>query len=319
MPGISSTSLAPTVEVEPSGMRPNIIFIIADDMEVSALEFMPQTTELLGSRGAMFTRFYVNNSLCCPSRATILRGQYMHNTNITGNKLPTGGFDKFRALGLEGNSFPVWLQQAGYSTALFGKYLNEYPGSAEPTYIPPGWTEWYSPVAGNPYRNFNYALNENGTFVQYGESAEDYATDVISRKAQDFIAQNVEAGIPFFAFVSVFAPHTPSAPAPRHEGLYHDLALPQPPSFDEDDISDKSQSFNELDHLSEKEIRKMEDLYRKRAESLLAVDELVSAIVKQVEELGQGDNTYIIFTSDNGYHMGQHRLVQGKNTPFEED
>ena len=315
----SQASPAPTVQVEAGSNRPNIIFILADDMETSALEFMPQTIDFLGRQGATFTRFYVNNSLCCPSRATILRGQYMHNTTITGNKLPEGGFDKFKTLGLEENSFPVWLQQAGYSTALFGKYLNEYPGSAEQTYIPPGWTEWYVPVAGNPYRNFNYTLNENGTSVQYGESPEDYATDVISRKTQDFIARNVETETPFFAFVSVFAPHTPSAPAPRHEGLYQNLELPRPPSFDEADISDKSQSFNELDNLSEKEIRKMHDLYRKRAESLLAVDELVSAIVKQIESLGQDGNTYIIFSADNGYHMGQHRLVQGKNTGFEED
>lgn len=309
----------PTVQVESMSKRPNIIFILADDMETTALEFMPQTRELLGKNGAVFTRFYVNNSLCCPSRATILRGQYMHNTNITGNELPMGGFEKFKKLGLEENSFPIWLQQAGYSTALFGKYLNEYPGSAQQNYIPPGWTEWYSPVAGNPYRNFNYTLNENGNLVSYGQSPEDYATDVISRKAQEFIERNVETETPFFAFVSVFAPHTPSAPAPRHEGLYQNLALPRPPAFDEADISDKSQSFNELDNLSEKEIRKLEDLYRKRAESLLAVDELVKAVVDQVEALGQSDNTYIIFSADNGYHMGQHRLVQGKNTAFEED
>lgn len=314
-----STPLTATVQVEQQEKRPNIVFILADDMETTALEYMPQTIELLGGQGATFSRFYVNNSLCCPSRTTILRGQYMHNTSITGNKLPTGGFDKFYQLGLESNTVPVWLQLAGYHTALFGKYLNEYPGSAKQTYIPPGWTEWYVPAAGNPYRNFNYTLNENGNLVQYGESPEDYATDVISRKAQDFIARNVEEGMPFFAFVSVFAPHTPSAPAPRHEGFYQNLELPRSPSFDEADISDKSQSFNELDNLSEKEIRKMHDLYRKRAESLLAVDELVAAVVKQIEDLGQAENTYIIFSADNGYHMGQHRLVQGKNTGFEED
>lgn len=315
----STLTPKPTLQVLPKSRRPNIIFILADDMEAAALDFMPLTMELIGKRGAQFNYFYVNNSLCCPSRATILRGQYMHNTQIAGNKLPSGGFDKFHDLGLEANTFPVWLQQAGYNTALFGKYLNEYPGSSPQTYIPPGWTEWYVPAAGNPYRNFNYTLNENGTLVSYGQNPEDYATDVISRKTQDFITQNVESGTPFFAFVSVFAPHTPSVPAPRHEGMYQMLELPRSPSFDEADISDKSQSFNELDPFSEKEIRKMEDLYRKRAESLQAVDELVQAVVTQIENLGQAENTYIIFTSDNGYHMGQHRLVQGKNTAFEED
>lgn len=321
---VSCTSLSgypqvPKIQVEPKAHRPNIIFILTDDMEVTALQFMPFTMELIGSKGATFSHFYVNNSLCCPSRSTILRGQFMHNTGISGNKLPDGGFEKFYNLGLEANTFPVWLQQAGYSTALFGKYLNEYPGSVEKTYIPPGWTEWYSPVAGNPYQNFNYTLNENGTLVQYGQDPESYATDVISKRAQDFILRNVQNGKPFFAFISVFAPHTPSVPAPRHEGVYQNLPLPRPPSFDEPDISDKSQSYNELNHLSEKEIAKMEDLYRKRAESLLAVDELVEAVVHHIEMLGQSESTYIIFSSDNGYHMGQHRLVQGKNTPFEED
>jgi N-acetylglucosamine-6-sulfatase len=309
----------PTLQIKLKNEYPNIIFILADDMEADAITFMPKTKELIGSQGATFTNFYISLALCCPSRTSMLRGQYMHNTQISGNKLPEGGFDKFYQLGLEQSTMATWLQQAGYNTALFGKYLNEYPGMAGPTYVPPGWTEWYSPVAGNPYRNFNYTLNENGNPVVYGQEPEDYATDVISNKAQDFIQRNVKAGTPFFAFISVFAPHTPSAPAPRHAGLYTDLVLPRGPSFNEEDMTDKSQSYNELDLLSDKQIAKMEDLYRKRAQSLQAVDELTVAIFDQLQSLGQIENTYIIFTADNGYHMGQHRLLQGKNTPLEED
>lgn len=313
------TVVVPTLQIEPKSDLPNIVFILTDDMEASAIEFMPKTKELIGLQGATFTNFYISMSLCCPSRATILRGQYMHNTQIAGNKLPEGGFDKFYQLGLEQSTMAVWLQQAGYNTALFGKYLNEYPGVAGPTYIPPGWTEWYSPVKGNVYRNFNYTLNENGNPVEYGQAPEEYATDVISNKAQDFIQRNVEAGTPFFAFISVFAPHAPSEPAPRHAGLFTDLVHPRTPSFNEEDITDKSQSYNEQDLLSTKEIERMEALYPKRAQSLQAVDEMTVAIVNQLESLGQLENTYIIFTSDNGYHMGEHRLIQGKNTPFEED
>lgn len=309
----------PTVQVLPNETRYNIVFILVDDMETSMMQFMPKTNLQLGQRGATFSNFYVSTSLCCPSRASILRGQYMHNTQITGNKLPQGGFDKFNQLGLENSTIAVWLQQAGYNTALYGKYLNEYPGMQTSTYIPPGWTDWAVPVAGNPYRNFHYTLNENGKLVEYYDAPEDYATDVISQKATTFIENNVSTNTPYFLFISVFAPHTPSDAAPRHTNLFLDLELPRPPSFDEADNSDKSQSYNELDLLSEKEIEKMEVLYQKRAQSVQAVDELVDDVIKKLESLDQINNTYIVFTSDNGYHMGQHRLIQGKNTHFEED
>lgn len=309
----------PTVQVLLNQTRYNIVFILVDDMEASMMQFMPKTNSQLDERGASFSNFYVSTSLCCPSRASILRGQYMHNTQITGNKLPQGGFDKFNQLGLENSTIAVWLQQAGYSTALYGKYLNEYPGMQAVTYIPPGWTDWAVPVAGNPYRNFNYTLNENGLLAEYYDAPEDYATDVLSQKAQTFIEKNVATNTPYFLFISVFAPHTPSDAAPRHTNLFLDLELPRPPSFDEADNSDKSESYNELDLLSEKEIEKMEILYQKRAQSVQAVDELVEDVIKKLESLNQMDNTYIVFTSDNGYHMGQHRLIQGKNTHFEED
>lgn len=318
-PAVTQTVISPTLQISSKDKRPNIVYILADDMEADLVQYMPKTLELIGGQGATFTHFYVSMSLCCPSRATILCGQYRHNTKINGNKLPEGGFDKFYQLGLEQKTFAVWLQQAGYSTALFGKYLNEYPGSTGLTYIPPGWTEWYSPVKGNPYRNYNYTLNENGQLVDYQQDSEDYLTDVISVKTLDFVQRNAEANTPFLAYVAVYAPHTPSDPAPRHTGMFANTPLPRPPSFNEEDMSDKTQSYWELKQLGDNKIEAMDFLYEKRIESMQAVDEMVAAIVTRLNELGQLDNTYVIFTSDNGYHMGQHRLPQGKNTPFEED
>lgn len=326
-PAISSpqgaASPAPTVEEEASAAapssRPNIVYILTDDMAVSDLQYMPKTMELLGAQGVTFENFFVSMALCCPSRACMLRGQYPHNTQIVGNNRPDGGYGKFARLGLEQSTIAVWLQEAGYNTALFGKYMNGYPGNTGKQTIPVGWTEWYSSVEGNAYDQYNYTLNENGTLVSYGNAPEDYGTDVYAAKAMDFMSRSIAAGEPFFAYVSVYAPHNPATPAPRHENLFADLALPRPPSFNEEDMSDKPQGLRDIAALSDHQIFGLEAIYRKRIQSLQAVDEMVANFVAQLESLGQLDNTYIVFTSDNGYHLGEHRLPQGKNTPYEED
>lgn len=299
--------------------HPNIVFILTDDMTMADLAYMPKTKNLIGENGASFTHFFVSFSLCCPSRASILRGQYAHNTKILDNELPNGGFEKAYAMGLETSMLPVWLQQAGYQTALFGKYLNGYPDQAGQTYIPPGWTEWYSPAAGNPYSEFNYSLNENGKLVAYGSAPSDYGTDVYAGKAVDFIKRSAAQGKPFFAYVSTYAPHKPATPAPRHVASFATTELPRPPSFNEPDMRDKLKTFLWKPLLDEKQIKQLEELYRLRLESLQAVDEMVANIVSTLQATDQFDNTYIFFTSDNGFHLGQHRLPAGKNTPYEED
>lgn len=299
--------------------KPNIVFILTDDMAVGDLEYMPNTLKLLGERGATFDNFFVSISLCCPSRVSILCGQYAHNTKVTDNELPGGGFAKVYELGLEESMFPVWLQEGGYHTGMFGKYLNLFPFADDRLYIPPGWSEWYSPADGDPYSEYNYTLNENGTLVAYGSDPDDYGADVYAAKTIRFIQQSVEQDRPFFAFVSPYAPHKPNNPAPRHIGMFSDLELPRPPSFNESDLRDKLETFLWKPELKKKDIEKYEIQYRRRIESLQAVDEMVAGIVSTLESLGELDNTYIFFTSDNGFHIGEHRLPPGKNTPYEED
>jgi len=304
--------------------HPNIILVLTDDLNSIDLQYMPKTLELIGAQGATFNQHIINMPLCCPSRASILRGQYSHNTHITDNEKPEGGFEKFYELGLEKSTVAVWLQDAGYHTALFGKYLNGYPADAPKTYIPPGWTEWYSPngdsrYADAAYRGFDYTVNENGTSVSYGSKPEDYATDVLGGKALDFIERNLKSGAPFFAYISTYAPHSPSTPAPRHANLFTDLLLPRPPSFNEEEIKDKGRFFKQNPLLTEADIKGLEEKYRLRVQSVQAVDELVANIYATLEQNNALKNTYVIFTSDNGFHLGQHRLLAGKNTPFEED
>lgn len=303
---------------------PNIVFILTDDMASTDLAYMPKTIRLIKDQGISFNQFLISMPLCCPSRTSILRGQYAHNTQILGNEPPEGGFEKVYKLGLEQSTIAVWLQSAGYKTALFGKYLNGYPAEASRTYIPPGWTEWYSsPGDANyndaAYTEFNYTLNENGALVKYGNAPADYGTDVYAAKAIDFIQRSADAGQPFFAYIATYAPHNPSTPAPRYANLFADLPLPRPPSFNEADVSDKSRLFAKNPLLTDADIKLLQEKYRLRIQSLQAVDDLVESIVSKLEAAGQLNNTYIFFASDNGFKLGEHRLLAGKNTPFEED
>jgi N-acetylglucosamine-6-sulfatase len=301
---------------------PNVILILTDDLAVNdlnprALRHMPNLKSLLIDKGTTFDNAFVTNSLCCPSRATILRGQYTHNHEILSNEPPRGGFQKFRFLGHENSTMATWVKEQGYRTAFFGKYLNGY----NETYIPPGWDEWYA-VTGN---YLSHTFNENGHLVSY-EPESYYETDVMSDKASDYITRTAGADPPFFTadrpflmWIGTKAPHQPASPAPRDDDSYPAISLPHPPSFDEKDVSDKPDWISDNPPLSLEQKRYMEELYRKRLQSMLAVDDMIGDLVGALHDSGELDNTYIVFTSDNGFHLGQHRLGAGKWTPYEED
>jgi N-acetylglucosamine-6-sulfatase len=299
----------------PQAVRPNIVFILSDDEDAKIHAYMPKTKALLENHGTAFDNFFVSYSFCCPSRATILRGQYPHNTQIEGIQLPTGGFRKWRALGLGNSTIATWLHAAGYHTAFYGKYLNQYDPRTDG--VQPGWDEWYA--GGDNWSNYDYILNENGTIVSYGDRAEDYLTDVIARKAVRTIHEATTSGQPFFLYLSTYTPHAPATCARRHDGLFADTPLPRPLSFDEADVSDKPAIIRNLPPLSGPQIKAMEQHYRARLRSLQAIDDMVETVVETLEQTHQLATTYIIYTSDNGFHMGEHRMIAGKTTPYEED
>ncbi|MGB8698471.1 MAG: sulfatase [Thermosynechococcaceae cyanobacterium] len=300
---------------------PNIVFILADDLALTDIAYMPNLNSLLIEKGASFENFFISNTLCCPSRATILRGQYAHNTKIltNGKKGDTGGFKTFYSLGRESSTLATWLQSAGYRTALIGKYLNGYPLSKQPVYIPPGWNNWHSFVRRDNNFYFNYALNENGKRVDYDSAPKDYSTDVFTRESVQFIAKKIEKKEPFFLYLAPFSPHQPATPAPRHADSFPGLKIPRTDSFNEVDITDKPKYIRNLSPLTIKNITYLDQAYRSRIQSLQAVDEGIQKIVSTLRAMSQLDNTYIFFTSDNGWHSGQHRLRTGKQTPYEED
>lgn len=303
--------------------RPNIIFILTDDQDLllQSMAFMPNVKALLADQGATFTNFFVPLSLCCPSRTGILRGQYPHNHKIWANEPPDGGFQKAYADNLEQATVATALEAGGYKTFFFGKYLNGYPATASQTYIPPGWDDWYSPSGGDPYSEYNYQLNADGTTVNHGSAPSDYLTDVMSAEAVSFIrTTGAQAGHPpFFMHITPFAPHRPSTPAPRDANLFPGAQAPRTPSFNEADVSDKPAYIRGLPLLTDADIREIDAEYRLRLQSLQAVDDMVGAIVNELQATGMLADTYIFFASDNGYHMGQHRFPAGKYTPYETD
>jgi arylsulfatase A-like enzyme len=162
--------------------------------------------------------------------------------------------------------------------------------------------------------------------VPYGAAAEDYITDVFSQRAVEFLAA-AEAvdDQPFFLVFSPTAPHGdagpngPPRPAPRHQGLFAGVTAPRPPSFNEADVNDKPPAIANLPLLTAAQVAAIDQEYQARLESLQAVDEAVERIIDTLDALGELEDTYIIFTADNGYHLGQHRLFNGKAQVYEED
>ena len=307
--------------------KPNILVVMTDDQTVESLRVMGNVQTLLARQGTSFENSFASFPPCCPSRATYVTGQYGHNHTIMGNMAPAGGYDKLAPT--HGNTLPAWLQRAGYVTVHVGKYLNGY-GRARPNEVPAGWSEWYGSIDPSTYRFYNYTLNENGRLVTYGTGAANYQADVYSRKATELIRRLAPAAQPFFLSVAFLAPHsggprdpddpanlaTPS-PAPRHRNRFASEPLPTPPSFNEADVSDKPAAIRNRPLIGPVRRNAIRENYQQRLESLLAVDEAVRDIVAALETSGELNRTLILFTADNGFFHGEHRVQTGKLLVYE--
>ena len=301
--------------------KPNIIFIITDDMRKGDLNasYMPKTTTQLVAKGRSFQNAFVSTALCCPSRATTMRGQYAHNTKVWFNEnvfdpdpdIRDGGWRGYNGNGYENENIATRLHDVGYTTGLFGKYLNGYDGAT----VPPKWDDWF---ALKPAAYYDYSVNDNGTIRHFGTTTSDYSTDVLKRNVQEFIGANAAQGKPFFAYVAPFAPHAPATPAPRDLQTFNGLKAPRLASFDEAVVSDKPSWIQSLRRLTSTDIANIDRRHENRVESLQAVDDLVAGVVGTLGQQGVLSNTYIVFTSDNGWHHGEHRVQQGKGRPYEE-
>jgi arylsulfatase A-like enzyme len=301
------------------------------------MAYLDRMKALMADQGTTFNQYFTPNAMCCPSRASTLTGQYSHNTDVFGNGYPHGGYQTFFEKGLENQTVATALQEAGYRTALIGKYLNGYPNVGQETHVPPGWDEWAVRLdhdasydddgPGTDHVFYDYVLNENGTLVNYGNTEEDYATDVFTKKAIQFIQERSKQ--PFFIYLAPLAPHNPSTSAPRYQDKFIDSpSLPMGPNFFEADVSDKPpyiQSLPDLENALPTDpkysdvMTEMTTRFRDRLRCMLAIEDMIQQIVTTLKQNGQLDNTYIFFTSDNGFHLGQHRVIKGKGLTYEED
>lgn len=291
--------------------KPNIVFILTDDLSTNLVQYMPNVLAMQKD-GTTFANYFVTDSLCCPSRASIFTGKFPHNTGVFTNTRPLGGYDVFVARNNEPFTFAVALQRAGYKTAMMGKYLNGYFPVKHG--VPTGWNEW--DVTGVAYREFNYNLNQNGRIVHYGGQPQHYLTDVLAELADAFIRKSASGA--FFIEIATFAPHGPYIPAPRDADKFPGLTAPRSPAFGARPNPDAPKWLKSIPPLRSIDIQKIDQAFRMRAQSVQAVDKMIGQIRSTLATLG-ADNTYVIFSSDNGLHMGEYSLRPGKMTPFEID
>jgi N-acetylglucosamine-6-sulfatase len=323
----SGALAAPSSAAKHSHHKPNIVFVLTDDLswDLVTPRFAPHIVKLQ-DRGTTFTRYFVSNSLCCPSRATIFTGLFPHNSGVLANLGPDGGFQKFQAQRLDGRTYAVALRGRGYATSFMGKYLNGYGDPMTPALapIPPGWTDWHVSNS-TGYLEFNYLLNDNGTVNTYGgptgacgveTGPSNYGVDVLNAKARSFIGGT--RGQPFAIEVATFSPHAPYTPAPRDACDFPNLSAPRDPSFNAANTNAPAW-LAAHGALGPRQVAAIDTSFRMRAQSVEAIDKLVADLERSLAARHLLRNTYIVFSSDNGYHLGQHRLIRGKQTAFDTD
>jgi N-acetylglucosamine-6-sulfatase len=326
----------------PESVPPNVVVVMTDDQDVRSIEAMPRVTRLIGERGATFSDAIASYPLCCPSRVTFLTGQYAHNHGAKGNFPDTDG-GGYVSLVKPRRTLPAWLNAAGYRTGHVGKWPTA-PGPADP----PGWDLWMTTTEETAARYYDYMLHDGGGGVlRFGWRRHDYHTDVVTRLATELVRRWAPRPEPFFLSIAYLAPHvglgapgepasrrcggTPAddvepdapVPAPRHADAFTSEPLPQPPSFNEQDISDKpripvpGQAFPDR-RLRRDEVEELRRMHGCRLASLKAVDQGVGRLVRALRSAGVLEDTVVVFTSDNGYLLGEHRITGRKNIPYEE-
>ncbi|KAK2612612.1 hypothetical protein QQS21_001384 [Conoideocrella luteorostrata] len=334
LPFFLVTALALAFKVIASGheartgqTKPNFVFIMTDDQDLhlNSLDYQAAVQKHLARKGTTFKKHFCTVALCCPSRVSLLTGKAAHNTNVTDVKAPWGGYSKFVSQGLNEAYLPVWLQKAGYNTYYTGKLMNQHGIKTYNTPFAAGWTRSDFLLDPGTYRYLDGIMSLD--YGNYRSIRNEYSTDVIANRSLEFLKNAIDAGKPFFLGVTPIGPHantdqhgfTTPIPADRHKDLFPGVKVPRSPSFNPDKRGDVSY-LKKLDKLSDRQIEYSDNFYRARLQALQSVDELVGGLVEALERHPEVlDNTYIIYTSDNGYHIGQHRLPPGKTCNIEED
>ncbi|XP_050410720.1 N-acetylglucosamine-6-sulfatase [Patella vulgata] len=302
---------------------PNIVFILTDDQDVneggSGIP-IKKINELIGEQGIVFKNSFVSSPLCCPSRSSLFTGKYLHNHHAINNSV-SGQCSSYQwQKEEEPNTFPVYLKKQGYTTFFAGKYLNQYgfKKTGGPSHIPPGW-DWWNGLIGNS-RYYGYSISVNGTMVSHDHDYKtDYYTDVIHRSGMDFLKLQDENSDPFFMMLSTPACHGPFTPAPQYSDVFSDLQAPRDPIFNTHGILKHWLIEHAITPMTNDTVTTIDNIFRNRWRTLLSVDDMVEDVMNTLQSKNLLGNTYVVFSSDNGYHLGQFSMPEDKRQLYEFD
>lgn len=284
-----------------------MLYVVTDDLDSELVEkYMPNTKALIRDAGAEFTNFYISESQCCPSRASALLGEYPHNTKVQQNDEPQGGEARFRAEGQESRTIANEMGSRGHATALFGKYLNGYDEAR----IPAGWDRWF---AKHDQKFFDYDVTDQGRVEHFGTQPQAYSDEVVMKKARAHIRDVAE---PWFVYLAPTGPHAPYDDPPGYGNV---TGTPnRPPSYNERDVSDKPGYIHNQPSINGRAADAIRKNHVHRARKAAQIDDRIKDQIGALAARGELGNTYVIFTSDNGWMEGEHRRPSSKAVPYEE-
>jgi arylsulfatase A-like enzyme len=308
----------PAAETGKSAARPNIVFVLTDDLSMNLVPYMPHVQALM-QRGMNFTNFTVTDSFCCPSRASTFTGEYPHNTKVFNNVAPRGGYPAFQTNHDGTHTFAVALHAAGYRTAFAGKYLNKYNpvNTAGTGVVPGGWSSWGGENTAG-YNEYDYAMALGHHAVSFGEAPADYGTTVLDDLGTSYIRRAPTHHAPFLLELATYAPHSPYVPAPQDADSYPGLTAPRGPAWDQKPANAPGWIANKKP-LTASLMKRCDDTFRKRVQDVQSVDRMIGDLEDTLVQTGQFDNTVFVFSSDNGFHTGEYTLSPGKLTAFDTD
>lgn len=318
---VEAAVLSPTAVL--SKKKPNILFVLTDDQDQLLGSMDPdgpcQTIlKHVGTAGATFKNAFVNTPICCPSRAEIQTGRLMHNTKVLDNKC--GGMDFVNGAEKLNVAASLKAHDAEYATFYAGKYLNNYASKdvGGVKRVPPGWDQWYGLVGNSKY--YDYTVSNNGVAEKHGSDyADDYFTDRVANRSLEFMSHALRKGKPFFMMVATPASHEPNTPAPQYAETYAGRKAPRLPSYNVTGQHDKHYLLREIIPLDEGHANVSDVFFQRRLSVLRSVDDMVSRFVDKLQAAGEYNNTYFIYTSDHGYHLGEFGMLYDKRMLYETD